>query len=335
MAILITGGAGFIGSVTVDRLAAWDEEVIVLDDLSTGHRAAVHKDAQFVEGQVHDAGLLSEIFHQHEIDTVFHFAASIMAGESVFEPRKYFHNNTMGSHTLMAAAVAAEVPRFVFSSTAAIYGHPKSLPVTEDHPAHPINPYGLSKYMVEQMLECYAAAYPFRYAALRYFNAAGATRLHGEDHAPETHLIPNVFDAAEGLRPELEVFGADYATHDGTCVRDYVHVADLADAHLKAMAYLREGGVSNVFNVGSERGYTVLEVIDTVKRVTGRDFPVAMRPRREGDSMSLVASSARAKEALGWNPQRGSLETIIRDAWAWRKANPEGYARSEGAAARV
>lgn len=326
MAVLVTGGAGYIGSVVSEQLVAAGETVVVLDNLSAGHRSAVPAEARFVEGDLRDGALLRGLFSSDSVDTVLHFAASALVGESVTDPAKYFENNVEGTHSLLKAMRAAGVPRFILSSTCATYGYPDAVPITEELPTRPINPYGLSKLMIEQILEWYDRAYGLRYVALRYFNACGATRARGEDHDPETHLIPNIFRALDGGQQPLTVFGDDYDTPDGTCVRDYIHVEDLADAHVRAMRHLREGAASDIFNLGTENGNSVLEVLAAVERVTGRKVPYTIAGRRAGDADRLVASSAKARRALGWTPRKADIETIVRDAWEWHTAHPRGYA---------
>ncbi|MFO7974157.1 MAG: UDP-glucose 4-epimerase GalE [Candidatus Hydrogenedentota bacterium] len=325
MAILVTGGAGYIGSVATELLLDAGEEVIVLDNLSRGHRAAVEPAAAFVEGDTRDGAVLDGLFARHDIDTVMHFAAFALVSESVRHPAIYFENNVSGSRTLLDAALEGGVKHFIFSSTCATYGFPERVPITEELPQNPVNPYGLSKRMVEQILEWYGRAYDFRYVALRYFNACGATERHGEDHDPETHLIPNVFAAITGDGEPLKVFGDDYDTPDGTCVRDYVHVVDLIDAHIKAADYLREGGGSNCFNLGTETGNSVLEVIRAVEAVTNRRVPYEITGRRPGDADKLVASSAKARDILGWRPSKRDIRVVVEDAWRWHQAHPNGY----------
>jgi UDP-glucose 4-epimerase len=326
MAVLVTGGAGYIGSVATARLLEAGESVVVLDSLATGHREAVSPGAEFIEGDLLDRPLLDDLFATRDIDTVMHFAAFSLVGESCENPGKYFRNNVEGSHTLLQAMLAGGARRFILSSTAATYGDPEAVPITEEAPTRPLNPYGLSKRMIEQMLEWYDRAHGFRFVALRYFNAAGATAKLGEDHSPETHLIPNVMMAASGLRPSSKVFGKNYDTPDGTCLRDYIHVDDLISAHLLAMKHLRAGGDSEILNLGNEQGTSVLDIIDSVKRITGKDFPVEFTERRPGDADRLVASSAKAQRVLGWKPVKGDIDTIVRDAWSWREAHPRGYA---------
>ncbi len=325
MSVLVTGGAGYIGSVAVERLIDAGEAVVVLDNLVTGHRRAVADEAVFVEGDIRDGVLLEDVLAAHAVDTVMHFAAFSLVGESCAEPLEYFENNVAGTHSVLKAMVAGGVRHFILSSTAAVYGDPDAVPITEDMPTRPLNPYGLSKRVIEQMLEWHHRAYGLRYVSLRYFNAAGASQSRGEFHDPETHLIPNIFMAVEGARDCVTVFGTDYDTPDGTCVRDYIHVEDLSDAHLEVMAYLRGGGSPGVFNLGNSTGNSVREVIETVKRVTGGDFTVVYGDPRPGDADKLVASSKRARQVLGWKPQKGDLDVIVHDAWAWRQAHPKGY----------
>ena len=326
MAVLVTGGAGYIGSIATEKLAQAGENVVVLDNLATGHRQAIHPDAVFVQGDIQNRSLLIETMRAYAIDAVLHFAAFIVVSESCAKPGLYFGNNTFGAHTVLDAMREAGVSKFIFSSTAAVYGHPDSVPIGEEAAIRPLNPYGISKRMVEEMLAWHDQAHGLRYTALRYFNAAGATVERGEDHYPETHLIPNVLAAASGDTQAIEVFGSDYATPDGTCIRDYVHIEDLIDAHLRALSYLRDGGSSQIINLGSSTGVSVLEVIDAVQRVTGKAVTVQMSARRPGDSTRLVASSQKAHEVLGWFPRKGDIETIVEDAWAWRLKHPEGYA---------
>jgi len=325
MTVLVTGGAGYIGSVAVHQLLGAGEEVLVLDDLSMGHRTAVPENAVFVEGNILDRAAVDSLFAENPVDTVMHFAAKSLVGESMEHPDRYFENNVTGAQVLLGAMMRAGVKHFILSSTAAVYGMPEQMPITEEARTQPINPYGRSKRMIEEMLEWYGHAYGLRWTALRYFNAAGAIPEAGEDHEPETHLIPNIIRAAMGIRDKITVFGDDYPTPDGTCVRDYIHVADLADAHLKAMGHLRDGGESGIFNLGNAQGASVLEVIEAVKQASGRDFPIEIAPRRPGDPPVLVASSEKAERVLGWKPQRPGIETITADAWAWHQAHPEGY----------
>jgi UDP-glucose 4-epimerase len=326
MAILVTGGAGYIGSVTVELLREKGETVVVLDDLSHGHRGALDPDVPLYEGDIDDAALVTRIVREHGVDGCVHFAAFIEVGESVCHPARYFANNTARGMRFAATLVEAGVKRFVFSSTAAVYGQPKTIPIPEDHPQWPANPYGWSKFVMERVLESYDRAYGMKFIALRYFNAAGATSKRGEHHEPESHLIPNVLAAALGQRSHVSIFGQDYPTPDGTAVRDYIHVADLGSAHIKALEYLAGGGDSECINLGNGKGYSVLEVIETARRVSGRAIEARMEPRRAGDPSHLVALSEKARRVLGWAPAYPALETIIRTAWDWRLAHPNGYA---------
>ena len=326
MTILVTGGAGYIGSATVELLRKEGASVVVLDNLVYGHRAAIEADVPFYQGNVGDKDLVKEIVKKHEIEACVHFAAYAYIGESVTNPAKYFENNTFQTNNLLNSLIESNVKRFVFSSTCASYGDPKYIPIDEDHPQKPINPYGWSKFMTERILESYDAAYGLKFVALRYFNASGATEKCGEDHAPETHLIPNVLNAADGKLPFVSVYGGDYETADGTCVRDYIHIADLADAHIRALEYLRNGGDSTKINLGNGKGFSVLEVIEAARKVTGKDFEVKIEPRRAGDPSHLIANAAKASEVLGWKPEYAEIETIIETAWDWKQKNPNGYA---------
>lgn len=325
MAVLVTGGAGYIGSVTVELLRAQGEQVVILDNLVYGHREAVFADTPTYEGGIGDAALVKRIVREHEVDACVHFAAYAYVGESVEKPAVYYENNVAQGLRLLTALVEEGVKRLVFSSTCATYGEPQRIPIDETHPQHPTNPYGASKLMCERIMQDFDRAYALKFVALRYFNAAGATRERGEDHQPETHLIPLVLEAARGKRPHVSVFGDDYDTPDGTCIRDYIHVDDLAGAHLAALEYLRRGGESTAINLGNGHGYSVLEVIETARRVTGRGIEVKMEPRRAGDPSRLVADAAKAREVLGWKTKYPDLETIVRTAWAWHEAHPEGY----------
>jgi UDP-glucose 4-epimerase len=317
--ILITGGAGYIGSHANLELAAKGYETVVLDNLVYGHREFVQR-GEFVLGDISDPACLDLVFANHDIDAVMHFAAYTYVGESVQDPGKYYANNMGGTLNLLAAMRRAGVNRFIFSSTCATYGVPQEMPLTESHPQKPINPYGWTKFMIEQALADYSAAYGMQYVALRYFNAAGADPQGrvGEDHDPETHLIPLAIEAAVDPKRELSIFGTDYDTPDGTCVRDYIHVTDLAQAHILAYEYLRDGGESQYFNLGNGLGFSVREVIDCVSRVSGRAVRAKEAPRREGDPAQLVGSSERIRSVLGWEPQYAELETIVEHAWNWR-----------------
>lgn len=322
MAVLVTGGAGYIGSAFVDQLVASGERAIVLDDLSRGHRAAVHPDAVFCQGRTGDRELVSRIAREHALDACVHFAAFAYVGESVSEPARYFENNFGQAQALFETLAAAGVKRVVFSSTCATYGVPRQVPIPESHPQWPINPYGWSKLFVERLLESFDRAYGLRFVALRYFNAAGATARCGERHEPETHLVPLALRATAGRAAVLRVFGSDYDTPDGTAIRDYVHVGDLAEAHLLALAHLRRGGDSQLLNLGTGTGYSVLEVIQAARRVTGRELPFEKVGRREGDPPRLVADASRARAVLGWAPKQPSLDGIVRSAWDWMQAHP-------------
>ena len=321
MTVLVTGGAGYIGSHMVLALRDAGERVVVLDDLSTGVRFAVPQDVPLVIGDFGDQALVERVLRDEKIEAIAHFAAKIVVPDSVTDPLGYYENNTAKARNLLATAVAGKVPHFIFSSTAAVYGEPKSIPVREDDQKDPINPYGRSKLMVEWMLADTAHAFPLRYVALRYFNVAGADPAgrSGQSTPAATHLIKVAVQAALGLRKGMDVFGTDYPTPDGSCLRDYIQVTDLASAHLDALAYLRRGGASLTCNVGYGRGYSVVEVIDTVKRVSGVDFEVRIAGRRAGDPAVIVASSDRARETLGWVPKHDDLDAIVRQALDWER----------------
>lgn len=318
--ILVIGGAGYIGSHMVWLLGQKGIDVVTLDNLSSGHRDAV-KHGRFVHGDIADRLVLDKVFSENQFDAVMHFASFIQVGESVLDPAKYYQNNVANTFNLLNAMRAHGVFRFIFSSTAAIFGEPQYTPIDERHPRLPINPYGRSKLMIEQALADYDHAYGLKSVCLRYFNAAGAhpEALLGERHDPETHLIPLVLQTASGRRPEITVFGRDYDTVDGTCVRDYIHILDLAEAHWLALEYLFAGGETTAFNLGNGAGYSVEEVIQTVTRVTGKNVPVVNGSRRDGDPAQLVADSSRIKFELGWVPEYGDLEKIVEHAWAWEK----------------
>ncbi|MEN3009368.1 MAG: UDP-glucose 4-epimerase GalE [Candidatus Bipolaricaulaceae bacterium] len=327
--ILVTGGAGYIGSHTVKELLASGYEVVVLDDLSSGHRELVLTE-HFVQGDICDPALVARVFRTYPITAVLHFAALTSVPESVADPARYYAVNLVGTWNVLEAMRAHGVKLFVFSSSAAVYGDPQRLPIPEDHPTQPKSPYGRTKRMVEEMLADYARAYGFRYVSLRYFNAAGSDpegRI-GEWHEPERHLIPLVLEVALGRRPYLEIFGTDYATPDGTGVRDYVHVTDLARAHVRALQHLEAGGESRVYNLGIGRGYSVREVVEVCRRVTGRAIPVREGPRRPGDPAVLVADPSRAMRELRWQPQFTDLTSIVETAWRWMRRrfgeNPAG-----------
>lgn len=325
MAILVTGGAGYIGSATVEMLRARGQQVVVLDNLVYGHRQAVFADTPFYEGNIGDAELIKRVTREHDIEACVHFAAYAYVGESVTKPAVYYQNNVVQGLRLLDTLIAANVKRVVFSSTCATYGEPQRLPLDETHPQQPTSPYGASKLFMERIMRDYDSAYGLRFVALRYFNACGATRERGEDHDPETHLIPLVLYAAQGKRPSISVFGNDYKTPDGTCVRDYIHVSDLASAHLAALDYLQQGNDSTAINLGNGHGYSVLEVIETAREITGRNIEVVFEPRRAGDPSHLVADATKAREVLGWQTKYPSLKEIISTAWQWHESHPNGY----------
>jgi UDP-glucose 4-epimerase len=326
MGVLVTGGAGYIGSVAARDLKDRGEEVAVLDNLVYGHREAVAEDIAFYKGNIGDKDLVTRILAEHDIDTCMHFSAYAYVGESVEQPDKYFQNNFVETLHLLDALRAGGVNRFIFSSTCATYGVPQYVPIDEKHPQWPINPYGWTKLMVERALDSYDTAYGLKYVALRYFNAAGASEHCGEDHDPETHLIPLVLKAAMGKISKVSVFGTDYDTPDGTAVRDYIHISDLSSAHLLALDHLRAGKDSQFINLGNGNGYSVKQVIDTARNITGREIPAENAPRRAGDPPQLVGDSRKAREILGWDPQFAELEKIVESAWEWHKQNPNGYA---------
>ncbi len=321
--ILVTGGAGYIGSHAVLALQRAGYSVIVLDNLEYGHRELVEDilKVELVVGDISDRTILDKLFASHNIAAVIHLAAYIAVGESVSDPAKYYHNNVSGTLTLLEAMVAAEVTKIVFASTCSIFGMPKQVPMTEDHPQDPINPYATTKWMVERMLADFDRAYDLRSVVFRFFNASGANPdgLIGEDHNPETHLIPLVLLTALGKRSSISIFGTDYPTSDGTCLRDYIHVSDLANAHVLGLEYLLEGGKSEVFNLGNGNGFSVREVIETATQVSGGDIKVVECDRRPGDPPILVGSSDKAREILGWYPQYPDLSKIVSDAWQWHQ----------------
>ena len=327
MHILVTGGAGYIGSHTVRALAAAGMTPVVFDNLSTGHAESVPEGVTLVKGDIHDIALVSETLKKYEIDGVIHFAASSLVGESMTDPAKYYENNVGGTLRLLMGMREAGVNKIVFSSTAAVYGEPEKTPIEEDFPHNPTNVYGRTKLVIENMMSDFTKAYGFRYVALRYFNAAGAAfdGTIGEAHDPESHLIPIILKAAQGVRDHIAIYGTDYPTPDGTCIRDYIHVVDLADAHVLAMKYLLQGGDSNYFNLGSENGFSVRDIIDTAKAVTGIDFKVTEEARRPGDPAVLIASSKKCKETLGWQPAHSDTKEIIATAWKWHKSHPYGF----------
>jgi len=344
MRVLVTGGAGYIGSVVAEELLQTGHEVVVFDNLSRGHRLAVPKNAELVVGDLADRAALDQLFRSHSMDAVMHFAALIEAGESMKVPEKFFRNNTANALTLLEAMLAARVKHFVFSSTAALFGNPERTPIEEDDPVHPANAYGESKLAVERMLAWFHQIHQLRYASLRYFNAAGASRPdRGEAHQPETHLIPRILQVALGRSTHVNIFGTDYPTPDGTCIRDYIHVSDLARAHLLALQALEKAPDNSspvigvpltcspptcnplIYNLGNGQGFSVRQVIEVAREVTGHPIPVIESPRRAGDPAVLIASSARIRRELGWQPKFPELRAIVESAWQWHRAHPDGY----------
>lgn len=327
MSILVVGGAGYIGSHAVYQLIEEGKKVVVIDHLETGHREAVHPEATFYKGDIRTIDFLRDVFMQEKIDAVIHFAANSLVGESMENPLKYFDNNVYGTQVLLQVMNEYHVKHIVFSSTAAVYGEPSQIPITEELIPSPTNTYGETKRTMEKMMKWMNVAHGINYVSLRYFNVAGARNSGeiGEDHEPETHLIPIVLQTALGQRPYITIFGDNYDTEDGTCIRDYIHVEDLIDAHLLALNYLQNGGVSNVFNLGSNAGFSVKEIISTARLVTGQEIKEQTGERRKGDPSILIADSRKAKKVLGWNPTRSSIERMIKDAWNWHSENPNGY----------
>ena len=323
--VLVTGGAGYIGSVIVDQLLERGLSVFVLDDLSTGHRDAVARRASFVQGNIGNGELVEALLGQERIDAVIHMAAFALVPESVAQPGKYVTNNVTAARVLLEAAVRAKIRRFVFSSSCAVYGHPAVIPITEDSPQAPVNPYGETKRDFEKLLADYGPRNGLGVVSLRYFNAAGATEQRGEDHDPETHLIPNILAVALGKQAAVSVFGTDYPTADGTAVRDYIHVVDIADAHVRALDVSLDGGAPVAVNLGTGAGQSVRQVVDVARRVTGRPIPTVERPRRPGDPPALVAAVQRAATVLGWRTKQSRLEEILESAWQWHQAHPQGY----------
>jgi len=327
MAVLVLGGAGYIGSHAVDRLIAKGYDVAVVDNLVTGHRAAVNPQARFYEGDVRDTDFMTSVLDQEKVDGVMHFAAFSIVPESMQNPLKYFDNNTTGMVKLLEVMQQHAVKRIVFSSTAATYGEPKQVPIKETDPQVPTNPYGESKLAMEKIMHWADVAYGIKFVALRYFNVAGAKPdgSIGEDHHPETHLVPIILQVAAGEREQLQIFGGDYLTPDGTNVRDYVQVVDLADAHILALEYLKQGHDSNAFNLGSSTGFSNKQMLDAAREVTGKPIPAVMAPRRAGDPSTLIAASDKAREVLGWQPQYDDVKEIIKTAWNWKQCHPAGY----------
>lgn len=328
MTVLVLGGAGYIGSHAVDQLIDQQYDVAVVDNLQTGHQVAVHKKARFYQGDIRDKIFMESIFEKESIEGVMHFAANSLVGESMQQPLQYFNNNVYGTQVILETMQKFDVKSIVFSSSAATYGEPKEVPIKETADTNPESPYGETKLMMEKILKWCDKAYDMKFVALRYFNVAGA-KLDGsigEDHSPESHLVPLILQTALGQRDELTILGDDYATPDGTCIRDYVHVVDLVEAHILALEYLKAGNQSTVFNLGSSTGFSVKEMLDTAREVTGREIPATVTTRRAGDPSTLIASSEKAKTILNWKPQYTDMKDIIASAWNWHKSSPQGYA---------
>jgi len=327
MSILVLGGAGYIGSHAVYQLLDKGYKVVVVDSLQTGHQEAIHPKASFYQGDIRDKGFLREVFSKEQIEGVIHFAANSIVGESMTNPIKYFNNNVYGTQVLLEVMNEFAVKHIVFSSTAATYGEPEQVPITEDMPTNPTNAYGETKLTMEKIMKWCDIAYGIKFVSLRYFNVAGSRTSGeiGEDHDPETHLIPLVLQVALKKRECITVFGDDYQTPDGTCIRDYIHVEDLIEAHILAMDYLKKQGESNIFNLGSSQGFSVKEIIEAARTVTTHAIPAKMGQRRAGDPSTLIASSEKAKRILGWQPKRTSIQQIISDAWKWHQSHVNGY----------
>lgn len=327
MSILVTGGAGYIGSHAVYQLIDQGLDVVIVDNLQTGHRGAIHPKAKFYEGDLRNRDFMREVFRKESIEGVIHFAANSLVGESMEKPLQYYDNNVYGTQILLESMIDAGVKYIVFSSTAATYGEPEAVPITEKMPTVPTNTYGETKLAMENMMKWCEQAHGIRFVSLRYFNVAGArsTGEIGEDHNPETHLIPVVLETALGKREKITIFGDDYPTKDGTCIRDYIHVEDLIDAHILALDYLKNGGQSDIFNLGSSQGFSVKEIVEMAREVTGKEIRAEIGPRRAGDPSILIASSEKAKKILGWKPSRTNIEQIIKDAWNWHSTHPNGY----------
>lgn len=327
MTVLILGGAGYIGSHTAYELIDKGEDVVIADNLQTGYIKAVHPKARFYKGDIRDKSFLDDLFKKEKIDAVIHFAANSLVGESMTEPLKYYDNNLYGTMVLLKSMVENGIDKIVFSSTAATYGEPENIPILESDRTEPTNTYGETKLSMEKMFKWVSKAHNLRYVSLRYFNACGAhvSGEIGEAHNPESHLIPIILQVPNGKRETVSIFGDDYPTKDGTCIRDYIHVTDLAQAHILAVEYLRKGNPSDIFNLGNGIGFSVKEVIDTARQVTGHPIPAVVSPRRAGDPAQLIASSEKAKSVLGWKPEHADLEEIIATAWKWHKNHPDGF----------
>ena len=329
MAILVLGGAGYIGSHTVYELVDYGEEVVIVDNLETGHVEAVHPKAKFYQGDIRNRAFIDRVFEENKIDAVIHFSANSLVGESMTNPLKYYDNNLCGTKVLLDSMVAHRIDKIVFSSTAATYGEPENIPILETDKTCPTNCYGETKLSMEKMFKWTGRGHGLRYVSLRYFNACGAHESGkiGEAHAPETHLIPLILQVPNGRREAITIYGDDYPTPDGTCIRDYIHVTDLAMAHIQAVQYLRAGNPSNIFNLGNGVGFSVKEVIEAARAVTGHPIPAVIEGRRAGDPARLIASSEKAREVLGWNPQHDDLSKIIASAWKWHQGHPDGFAK--------
>lgn len=327
MTIMVLGGAGYIGSHTVYALIEQGMDVVVVDNLETGHIEAVHKDARFYHGDIRNREFIDSVFDREHIDAVIHFAANSLVGESMTDPLKYYDNNVNGTKVLLQSMVAHNIKKIVFSSTAATYGEPDRVPILETDRTEPTNTYGETKLSMEKMFKWTDVAHGVKYVSLRYFNACGAHESGqiGEAHSPETHLIPLVLQVPLGKREAINIYGDDYPTEDGTCIRDYIHVTDLAQAHILAVEYLMKGNDSNVFNLGNGVGFSVKEVVEVARKVTGHAIPAVITERRAGDPARLIASSEKAREVLNWNPQHAELEEIISSAWKWHSTHPKGY----------
>lgn len=327
MSILVCGGAGYIGSHTVHELVKQNKDVIIVDNLQSGHMKAVNPKAKFYKGDIRDSEFLDKVFCENKIDAIIHFAANSLVGESMVKPLLYFNNNVYGMQILLESMVKHDIKNIVFSSTAAVYGEPKKIPISEDDETNPTNTYGETKLTMEKMMKWVSKANGINYVSLRYFNAAGALEdgSIGEDHSPESHLIPLILQVPLGKREAITVFGEDYDTPDGTCIRDYIHVLDLADAHIKAVEYLQSGNKSNIFNLGNGIGFSVKEMIDSAKEATSEEIKVVVGERRAGDPARLIASNEKAQKILGWTPKYTDVKAIIKTAWTWHKNNPNGY----------
>lgn len=329
MTVLVLGGAGYIGSHTVFALIEKGEDVVIIDNLETGHIEAVHPQARFYQGDIRDRAFVDSVLDKEKIDAVIHFAANSLVGESMTNPLKYYDNNVNGTKVLLQSMVAHGIDKIVFSSTAATYGEPERVPILETDKTEPTNAYGETKLSMEKMFKWTDRAHGMKYVSLRYFNACGAhvSGEIGEAHSPETHLIPLILQVPLGQRETISIYGDDYPTKDGTCIRDYIHVTDLAQAHILAVEYLMKGNESNIFNLGNGIGFTVNEVIETARKVTGHPIPATITPRRAGDPAQLIASSDKARNVLGWNPQHADLEEIISSAWKWHSTHPNGFGK--------